>query len=354
MQKYIGLAVALFIAVLGSYPASAQISKKDYPTQPDLTPKSVDDAVPATFRGQITYRGFYRGKLFVPGPPMRALSLGAMLRSAAEARTLPMGGDFVLIMEFNGSSVSGRTEITNGISGDHGGLDPGHFMGTRQGTTCHLQWNDGTETVAYCGRTEFRAAGNGAQDNGMKFGYIATVPAAETVDFVERDRANAVAAEKERADAAARHAAIVAARARMRAALPPGASSRYTPLLDNAVEEDSMHWMLHRYNSGSIDLVAARFDKQYNATYLKAFFRYADGSEGWVGAIVQGKEVVCLQFWDDPQGCRAIGQGIGSRVASSLVTGMMSGNSRGRGSSESPADEMIERNAACQGEYSGC
>jgi hypothetical protein len=161
--------------------------------------------------------------------------------------------------------------------------------------------------------------------------------AVETVDFVERDRLAAIAAAEAKAKAEAARQAILAQRAQMRASLPKGAAVRYKPLLEKAVSADAMHWFSNRYAAGSIDLVGVQNDAPSGAVFLKAYFNYADGREGWVGAIVKAQTVQCLQFWDDSSGCRGIGNGMNAKLAQGFVEGMFAGG--GGGSSGGRSDD---------------
>lgn len=168
-------ALGLAAALLANAPATAQVSKREFPNQPDLTPVSPTDALPPNFRGKVTYKGFYHGKAYAP----------------SLAKTLPMGGDFIVTLEFNGSTVSGSLQTVNGISGEHAGVDPARLMGRREGSTCYLDWSDGSSTVNYCGRTQFRGSQYVVQSDGTRFGYSATIPASDFLDFAEADRGGA-------------------------------------------------------------------------------------------------------------------------------------------------------------------
>jgi hypothetical protein len=340
---------AVGLMIFNSDPALAQKNKK--PVQSvDLTPASPDDILPPDFRGSITYRGFYKGK--ASAPTKMETSWGRGLERALGVKMYPMAGDYDITIEFNGNRISGNLRTTNNLQGESMALSPARFIGTREGAVCHMQWSDGDETTDYCGKSLYRNVTDVWNAQGSKVQFSVTAPAAELVDFVERDRTNAIETARREAAAKAEHAAAMAARAKLRASLPRGASAHYTPMLDQAVLTDSQTWAFNVYRPRSIDLVAAKYDKQYNATYLKAYFSYANGNEGWVGAIVQNQEILCLQFWDDPSGCRAIGQGIGGRMTSALIAGMLS-SGNGRSPSASEQYDTYEQQCRQQGKEPG-
>jgi hypothetical protein len=116
--------------------------------------------------------------------------------AATKYRTLPMAGEYIIIMEFDGRNISGSLRTIDGITGgEHGTPNPGKFMGTRDGATCRLSWADGSNSVAYCGRTEYRENINSPATGGdAKMAYAVQGRVTETVDYVERDRQRAAAA----------------------------------------------------------------------------------------------------------------------------------------------------------------
>jgi len=275
-------AAACTFAILTPIAASAQISKSEYPERVDLTELSSNDVLPSDFRGRITYRGFYRGKAYVPQVGMEV-----------------MGGDYILVMEFNGNRVSGSLTTRNGVPGARRGLLPGRFTGTRNGVVCTLTWNDGSDSAAYCGRSEYRAGANKTQFDGVRLGFAATIPADELVDYVVRDQQNAIAdAERKRLAAIeAEQARQKAERERKRIAAMPLAGTTYTRLLDQAISTDSGSWRWNQYDAGSANNVRIATGTAANGT-LRGEYRFNGGASGWVEAQVSGGKITCLHYWD--------------------------------------------------------
>jgi hypothetical protein len=171
MTKLLKLSI-IAIALISSS-VLAQISKKEYPEVTDTAVISPYDVFPPDFKGKITYNGLYRGKVF-----------GA----ATNYRTLPMAGEYIVVVEFDGKNISGSMRTIDRLSGVvHGTPDPGRFMGNRDGATCHLSWADGSDSVAYCGRTEYRENVNNQSVNAnATMAYAAKGRTTETVDYAGR------------------------------------------------------------------------------------------------------------------------------------------------------------------------
>ena len=97
------------------------------------------DAIPANFRGQISYSGTHQGQL------------------VAARRTREYSGHYNLELEINGSTLRGRYSGT-------GGINSGTVSGTRTGNRCRLtddRW--GTVTEAECTRSRFAGTARSPQ-----------------------------------------------------------------------------------------------------------------------------------------------------------------------------------------------
>jgi hypothetical protein len=290
-------------------------------------------ALAPNFRGKIVYQGNYDGAEIKRARPMRKVTVANLINAAGGSAEEPYQGTATYSIEYDGNLVSGRWEMFDGRRRIGGKL-----TGTRRGSTCELFDEAQAPMVATCDAGVFRGSSKSAPSARAQWRTDFDAAATETVDFVERDRMAAASRAEAAEKARVARAAELAERARLRAALPRGAVARYQPLLDNAVIADSAHWFSNRYSAGSIDLVGIQNDKQSGAVFLKAYFKYSSGREGWVGAIVRGQRVQCLQFWDDPSGCRGIGDGANAKMAQGFIEGMLSpgGGSPANGKNDYP------------------
>ncbi|MBO9525674.1 MAG: hypothetical protein J7517_06020 [Sphingobium yanoikuyae] len=251
-------------------------------------------------RAEITYRGTY--DVTFPEPLARGRRQGGRINFTVKLDS----GTIV------SASLWGEKYSRDSISGVFNERDC-HLVNAQRTT-----FIDGTCNAA---GISGRITGRG---NGREFSGHIDLAAVGVVGVAAREEAANLAAAKvaeERRLAAIETAAADKARAeeeraaisRLKASLPKGAEQRYTPLLERAIQEDSQHWRFNRYQAGSIDLLAVKRDES-GAIFLKASFKYAGGSSSQVGATLARGTISCLTFPDDPQGCRPIGQGIGSAM----------------------------------------
>ncbi|HEX3919919.1 MAG TPA: hypothetical protein VHW60_21480, partial [Caulobacteraceae bacterium] len=142
-----------------------------------------------------------------------------------------------------------------------------------------------------------------------------------TPDMAAADLANKqqiAAANAERARQA--EAARVAELARL-AALPH-AGAVYTRQMANYVRQDSLGWASNQLAPGSVGNVRIYEGSVKTGSFvLRAEFKYADGSQGWVLAQYIGGKFNCIQFWDSMTGCRALRTpGQGQQTLANILT----------------------------------
>lgn len=272
-------------------------------------PNYSTDAVRATeigrdFRGSIVYKGIYSGAV--------------VTQTRRGTETKPVDGAFTFTATFDGAAVKVRTETTGPLNFSNNALS-----GVVNNQVCKLYNRELLE-----GRCDFDQidASMAYQKGNQSVQFHFEGKTVSVEDFAVRDAQRAAQAVEDRKRAEAARAEELAARVKMRAQLPAGAAAKYKPILDGAVTADAAHWFSNRYANGSIDLVGVHNDRSSGSTFLKAYFLYVGGREGWVAAIVnKGGQVQCLQFWDDTGGCRGIGNGANAKIAAGFIEGMFSG-----------------------------
>jgi len=309
----------------------------------DDVPPTSTAATDPHFRGSMIYRGTYTLKAV---EKYRLSDENALVKFLEGTNKRNSEGIVNISLVFNGTAVDGT------ISGN-GGIDNYKVSGVKNGDNCNLYSDDSTKFVGICNRLGFSGTII-RNDKIMKTAGTFVSSPIEVVDFDVRDREDAaskLAAERQAAAStlprSTRTGTMVAAngnkpsstsrmdqssgdenveRAKLKAKLPKGATAKYTPLLEEAVQLDSSYWLMNRYHAGSIDLVMAKSDAQSGATFVKAYFSYEDGREGWVGAIIKNGKVLCVAFWDDADICRDIGKP-SSRTFAAAALGVMASSS---------------------------
>lgn len=91
--------------------------------------------------------------------------------------------------------------------------------------------------------------------------------------------------------------------------------SRYTSLLDQLVARDSRSWAMNKYDPGSMRSTAT-IRQSSNGTHLTVVghYSYNRGHPGWVHAEFSNGKLSCLLYWDFPNDCRPLGQGLGPQL----------------------------------------
>jgi hypothetical protein len=170
--------------------AEAQVSLSEYPRTASLTPASAADVLPAGFHGRIEYRGPYRGVNVRPTPPPNPM----WRRGGPTGGPLPMGGEWEVVMTFDGARVSGTMEADNDLSGPHATPVKSSFTGTRAGAACEIQTDQGDRLTIYCGRSELRMNVNSVDTQGQTYAFATRAAAWSTNDFDQAGRQTAAAA----------------------------------------------------------------------------------------------------------------------------------------------------------------
>lgn len=344
MRAFAYLLTATVVIAAGSSPAFAQRAKKPVPTV-DLTPSSPDDILPPQFHGSITYRGIYKGRGSAPSQMQTAF--GRRFEAALGVKMLPMAGEFTMTITFNGNRISGSTTTSNGLSGESMTLDPGKFIGTRDGVVCHLQWTDGSESTDYCGRSEYRNVTRETNAQGQKVELDITAPADEVVDLAERER-NDVQVDAPQAPSRGGALPVASSSTPNHGHLVTDASGNpvlttaatglsLNGLLDLLLRMDSQSWMMNSYTQGSASDAKYLSTNKGNTTFVaQANYQYsnmAGGGQGWMKVKVEDGHLVCLEFWDQAGNCRQPWQSLSQQRFVGFVGSMMSGGGASGGRS---------------------
>ena len=254
-------------------------------------------AIPADFRGEITYTGAYSGSVKTKPDRMRNLSLGEGLRSLTSSKTLPLMGDYQLTVRYEGNRISGNF-IARSTAGPNGATmdDRGSLTGTRQGTACTFTTEGGgPPTTAYCGRGRWEWSNNDVFNlQGHKVALRIMANQTGMVDFAERERQQAIAAAEQQRIAAERARKEQAEAARL-AALPR-ANATQTKLLADAIGQDSQSWSFNRYDVGSLTNV--RIDNASGITQVRGDYTYNGGRRGWISGRLANGKVGCVVYHD--------------------------------------------------------
>ncbi|MDM7958029.1 hypothetical protein [Blastomonas sp.] len=276
--------------------------------------------IPATFRGKIVYEGTANG---VNYPPQRQNSrniLGDLIGSALKLDGKPFSLAARYELEFDGNLVTGRY---SGRSAN-GATQTGTMSGTRTGTNCQLFTPNNELIQATCDSQSFVAVSKSNPQDRNRWETRVDASSVEVVDYVERDRLQAIAAQQAKAEreaAAARYAAL------------PNAGPTLTKKLDEFVRTDSQGWAFNQYNPGSIRNVKIVEGTIKSGSYvMRGDYTYNGGSEGWVLAKMAGSKLECIQFWDAVMGCRGLrtaeqGQAMRDATAAAVVGSFSGGGS---------------------------
>lgn len=147
-----------------------------------------DEALPSEFRGEIDYAGTYSGELVTKRKRMRAPGISEAVRSLTSSRTLPLKGEYAITVRFEGSSVRGSSRPRSTAGDDGAALAPDTFVGTRSGTDCLIQWSEGPQVTARCGRGEFAFGFDAFEDRrGDKLTLAVTAGQARLVDYRQEE-----------------------------------------------------------------------------------------------------------------------------------------------------------------------
>jgi hypothetical protein len=148
----------------------------------------VDEALPSDFRGEIDYAGTYSGEVVTKAEKMRSPGISEVLRSLASSRSLPLAGDYAVTVRFEGRIVRGTARTRNTAGPDGTPLAPDKFFGTRSGAECLIQWDQGPQVAAHCGRNEFAFAYEDFEDRqGDEITLSVTTSQARLVDYRHRE-----------------------------------------------------------------------------------------------------------------------------------------------------------------------
>lgn len=307
----------IVLASIFNYPAFAQLSGAE------------SDVIESTFRGKIVYDGSYEGKVSTSPRIPRNLSLGSILDAATSAKSERYKGGAHYEIEYDGNQVKGTWQQQGTYTAN------GSLTGTRNGSTCQLVTNEGIRFTAECGKTRFFSRLSFSDNRGQKYQSVLDANRTAVVDYVERDKQSAIAAEQARvaaAAAAARYAAL------------PSAGPALTRKFDALVQTDSQGWAFNRYDAGSMSNVKIVSGKAGVGTYvMRGEYTFNGGSQGSVMAEMVGSKLSCIQFWDGVVGCRGLrtpeqGQAMRNALVGAIV-------SSGSGSSSSS-----NCNSACEDE----
>jgi hypothetical protein len=268
------------------------------------------DALPAGFRGRVSYSGTHEARVTTAGPPIRRLDVRNLIRSATGGRSRDYAGAYNIEITFDGNALSARFSGT-------GGMSTGTASGTRSGSRCRLiDDRYGTVTEAEC--TSRRFAGTARSLRGQRQQMTARLDANATriIDAAQVER------ERQIAEAAAREQARRLAALRAQNDRIVHGNGPLPRRLEALAEIDSRSWLVFTYTPGSMTNV--RRENVRNARNYTAVgnFRYGDGRPGELQAQVANGAFQCLKFANEPA-CRPLGNPQSRDIARDVFIGLI-------------------------------
>ncbi len=134
-----------------------------------------------------------------------------------------------------------------------------------------------------------------------------------------------------------------------------GALTGLAASLDRLVELDSRSWLIRTYDSGSITNVKVLSSSRHGkSATVYGEYTYSGGSPGWVKAELKDGDFTCVEFWDFPGRCRAVGDPDSRKVAAAAIglaiVAVAAGGSSSGGSSDSGSRTVVYRGQQQQSE----
>lgn len=304
---------------------------------------STSEALPASFRGQIQYRGNYTGQMRLKAEQggLRMNNRGQLNLNLGKKKQ-PFGGSYTLLINFDGEKISGTFTSQENVNRRIVRNGRQTFIGTRKGTSCHMNWSDGSRTVNYCGRSrhsvEFK---NQIDPQGNKYDQAFQGNAMRLTDYAERDHKRALAASRrprqvqaQATNAAAPAAAIYDAKFATDSQGNPILTEKametdLATILELMVRTDAKSWRANRYTVGSMRNVRyLRADTSKNTYVAAGDFQFQGLFGGGVNSVeleVTNGQFKCISFADDSRKCRPLGQSISMTALSEFAKGMANG-----------------------------
>jgi hypothetical protein len=100
----------------------------------------------------------------------------------------------------------------------------------------------------------------------------------------------------------------------IRPSVPSEESIKYSRLLDRLVAEDSQSWAVNSYDQGSMKNAVIQQWANGEPSKIKGYYTYNKGKPGSVVAELVNGRLSCISYWDFPDECRKLGQGIGKQL----------------------------------------
>lgn len=254
------------------------------------------EVFPPEFRGMVVYDGVVNGSAVIPPQGRMELSLGGLLNQALNTRTVKLTGTWHVEAEYQGSTVRGRSVVDSSIDGLSENVE---FVGTRQGSSCQISFSGQPALPITCSPLLFESNVNYTNENRQRIKAKYLASKSNIVDYVERERLQALAAAEE-----AKRAALVAEAAPDYREMPINASqaSSYKAIASSIIDNDSTHWSINKYLPGTIRNVRYSVDQKNRLnTKIKVDYDF-DGilgeSTGWLEINFEGKAMKCIEFHD--------------------------------------------------------
>jgi hypothetical protein len=309
------LTIAAAVVLIWAVPAAAQdgLATSDNETPPignELAHSGPPpQALPAGFRGKIVYDGNMEGIAKVADRSHQLnLNIGGVRLHDVPTVQVSVHGGLHIEVEFDGQGgMSGSYAIT---SDQRGVGRSASFRGQVTGAMCHGFDPNGKRQNFLC------AADCYASNITFKDGGVWRLHATRTqlIDYVERDRL-AVAALAKRQEDYQSYLNGLSASAKARA-----------ELFAQTLEIDSRAWISNRLDPYSVRNVVIQKRNNDGTLLIYGDYSLNNGSPGWMRAIVNGKTVQCVEFFDFPGTCREVGNPSSRGVASAVVAGILSSN----------------------------
>jgi hypothetical protein len=95
---------------------------------------------------------------------------------------------------------------------------------------------------------------------------------------------------------------------------PSAESVKFSRVLDRLVSEDSRSWAVNTYDHGSMNNAQVEQWANGKPILIKGYYTYDNGKPGWVEAKLVNGRLSCVSYWDFPENCRQLGQGLGTQL----------------------------------------
>jgi len=289
MQKHIcaaGLIVGLWC---GGAAFAAEMELSNEAAAPDNT--------------TIVYNGSYQGNFIIyPNNRMRSNT------PYNGGQQKMVSGTIRFEITYQGNRFRGHWQATGVIDQSK------TFVGTRDGTRCHLEDGSNVESTGgsstfQCTATEFLGSIVNPPENPAEGSIVITA-------IADRPPAPQVA-QATQPPPATFQSTPPEARA------PARELSPFEQNVDKVITADSRSWLFWRYDIGSVkNTKYLERSKKNNSALIYSEYTYNGGQAGWVKLRIAEGKVACIEFWNEGA-CRPLGQPPSHRIVGAMMQAMV-------------------------------